>query len=109
MAERPITEVFGLICDLATANGASNIKDLPGCWTYRSGIDFIAVNGHPAVTEAQVPDGGTVKVPPYGAVIFSNGWPVFMGNPFGGSVVMITEGQLLQRLHNLINQKAVQE
>lgn len=35
---------------------------------------------------------------PFGMQIFGNGWPVFVGNPAGGAVAMITEGELIDVL-----------
>lgn len=98
----PVTEVFGLLCNLGLENGATNIKDLPGCYTLALDKAFIAING--SVTESRqlsVPGGGTLEVKPAHAAMFWNDWLVFYGMPSSGVVVMMTEEELIAKIRSL--------
>lgn len=109
MSERPISEVFTLIVDIALANGAVNIKDLSECWTFQEGNTFIAVNGRDERRTVTPPSGIEIAIEPFGAIIMMEGWPVFMGNPFSGMVIMITEDELINRLKDLSARQSFQE
>lgn len=100
--DRPVAEVFSLLCDLGVENGGTSIKDLPGCYTLAIDKAFIAING--SSTEARkvnIPDGGKIEVNPANAVMIWNGWLVYMGNPFGGIVLMVSEDELIAKIRSL--------
>lgn len=100
--ERPISEVFYLIAELGLKHGAESINMLPGCWTLDINKVFIAVNGHAEAKVASVPGGGEINVEPYGAVMFQDGWPVYIGDSFGGTVSGIAEDELIEKLKALL-------
>jgi hypothetical protein len=102
--EQPISEVYALIVDLCLANGGRSIKDLPGCFTLRIGRAFIAINGHMEEKSAESPDGVSITVTPFGGAMFWNGWPVYMGDPFGGQVIGLTEDDLIEKIKSLSNE-----
>lgn len=98
----PISEVFSLLCDLGLENGGTNIKDLPGCYTLAIDKAFIAMNGSSTETrKVNVPGGGEFEVKPISAVIFWNGWLVYIGDPFTGLVMMMTEEELIANIRSL--------
>lgn len=82
--ERPLSEAFTRVCDLALALGVKSIKDLPGCWEYQ--VDehwWIAVNGHNGATRCAK----GADVPPFRCYVEFNGWPAGIIDPYGGTIV----------------------
>ena len=94
------SEVFCLLVDLCTLHGGKNIKDLPGCFTLTLGQAFIAMNGHKEPCVAPAPE-GDIEVPPYGSVMFWNGWLIYIGNPYGGTTIIVDEDELIRRILSL--------
>jgi len=75
---------------------------VPGCWTYKRGREFIAVNPHDEMETVTIPpDGGTLDLGPHCAAMFVNGWIVYIGHPFDGRVFMITEDDVITRIRAL--------
>lgn len=85
--ERPLSELFTTIAEWATARGAVNINELPGCWECDWEFDgmpaHVSVNGHGE--DKQSADG--ITVPPIHALISVNGWPAVLCNPYGGVIM----------------------
>lgn len=81
--------VFGAIAELALALGVRDLCQRDGCWAHQ--VDdrwWLAVNGkrepQSVVVTARGGGGEEVSVPQYSAVIYYNGWPAGIVDPFGG-------------------------
>lgn len=88
-----VTEVFGLIAEVAIASGSKGIKDLPGVWDYSFGDWRIRVNGH---AEAIDVDGSPLA--PYTARIDRMGWPAAIVSPFEGQTIGHIEDEVIEAL-----------
>lgn len=83
--------LFSKITDLFLAMGVNSIKDLSGCAEIEFDADGrkfqIAVNGHPD----SIPCSFTEKVLSYHAIIFVDGWPFGVVNPYDGVIGVWSE------------------
>jgi len=102
--EPPITKVFLLVADLALALGVRSIKDLAGCWTYRSDDLFVAVNGQQRPQLVKTPDSGALTLDPYNVAIFIKGWLVHLGHPHGGWFMGMMEEEVIEHLEKLLEE-----
>ena len=97
MGDVPV--IFGLVMELATALGVSQINQMDGCWEYWWGIGWhVAVNGHKEVVYTA--DGPVV--PAYPAAIYRHEWPVCMVNQAGGLCFGISEADIESALREEI-------
>lgn len=93
------SEAFIAIMDYVESQGATNLKDVEGCW--ESEVDdhwWIALNGH--TKDANCTKG--VPVDPYCCYIEFNGWPAGQINAFGGRIVVgeaANEDSFIDALH----------
>ena len=83
--EQQLCTIMEPLCELVSAHGATNIKDLPGAWECR--IDdtwYVACNGHDE--EITVEPEGTMgaDIPPYHFAVWYNGWLAGLFHPYGG-------------------------
>lgn len=95
MDERPVSEAYSEIVNIAIAAGVERINELPGCWEHQATDDmFIAVNGHKTpMKPARGPE-----LDPYYAYVEIKGWPAAILNPYGGCVMGGTEDELIEML-----------
>lgn len=93
---------FLLIGELAHANGATPLKDYPGCWEASVGERWwVALNGHAEAVECS----RGLKVDPYHAYVEFKGWPAGVINPVGGTIVgFASEDALIAALEAAIQE-----
>ena len=87
--ERPISTVFALLCQLWGVLGHPPINQFPGCWELQIDDEWwVAINGHgEARKTATTPRGGIEgehDCPPFTALLYYNGWPAGVFDPYGG-------------------------
>ena len=100
---------FLAIAELALALGVRDLSQRKECWTHQ--VDarwWIAVNGkqepQPVTVTAQGgPEGAIIEVPGYSALVYFNGWPAGILDPFGGILAgsgVANEATLIAALQN---------
>jgi hypothetical protein len=97
---------FAKICELATALGARDIGNLPGCWYHRIDDKWeVAVNGHEVPTPCA--EYGERPIAPGTAYLRCNEWPAAFLDPKGGCLIGGTEDELLAVLDAAIERTKV--
>jgi hypothetical protein len=89
MSDRPpITQLFATVVQWAIAQGADNIKALPGVWHGETDDWTVKLNGHPREID---------DVPPYGYLITHKTalCGLAIGNAAGGCVMGPSEDDLI--------------
>lgn len=83
-----ITEVFAKIAELAHVLNVTNIKDLPGCWQPALPDPWkLAVNGHEEAMSAGDEEHIIIRIPPYEAAVWYNGWLAGLISPLEGVIL----------------------
>lgn len=91
--DREISIAFTRIAELALlSRHGESIRSCSGAWTYRftdaNGYEWaIAVNGHKEAVASPLSEGKPdTMVAPLNALVYFNGWPFGILDPFGGAM-----------------------
>ncbi len=86
MVDKPICELYVLLCEFGLSTGMKSMKDVEGCWEFQMDSEWwVAANGH----RTQQLCSRDVDVPPFNFVLFYGDlpWPTAIVTPFGGSLI----------------------
>lgn len=96
MSRDSIPVLFSVACDMYLALHTKSIRDQfpeTKLWKHEWVHD-----GRPFTMRVNGIGDDNDGLEPFGMQIFGNGWPIFVGNPAGGAVAMITEDELVNIL-----------
>lgn len=101
--ERPVTQVFSLLADLAFALGVRSIKDLPNTWSHAIDDQWhVCINAHGSDA---ICNHCRTRIPAFHAYLQFNGWPAGLLHPYGGTIAagaVANEDALIEALKQAI-------
>ena len=100
------SEAFDKMVQLGLKLGVRSIKDFPGVWFQEVDDQWaFAVNGHEEEMDAAPEGGMRVKIAPFEAAVWHNGWLAATLSPIEGVFLNASEDRFIEALDRAIEPK----